>query len=149
MVEPHHNLSWMRDGPEDEIRIIKRGATAIDSIKRTFDQVMEIGRALAVIRKKAETLPQRKQAQQQQQQQQQRKQAQRHQKKKRKGDRLLTKQEVLDKTRVSYTNLWDLMRKNLFPRSIVGAGNRVLWFESEVDAYLAALPRTKLKGDAS
>jgi prophage regulatory protein len=61
------------------------------------------------------------------------------------GDRLLLKAEVLDRTKVGYTTLWSMMRRGQFPLS-VSLGRRVGWFESEVDNWLAALPRVELKG---
>jgi predicted DNA-binding transcriptional regulator AlpA len=60
--------------------------------------------------------------------------------------RLLSKREVLAIVGVSYPTLWSMMRANSFPRSRkVGGQSR--WLSSEVAAWLAALPRSRLKGD--
>jgi Prophage CP4-57 regulatory protein (AlpA) len=43
--------------------------------------------------------------------------------------------------------MWAWMRAGTFPRSRV-AGGKSVWRSDEVDAWLAALPVRKLKGDA-
>jgi predicted DNA-binding transcriptional regulator AlpA len=53
------------------------------------------------------------------------------------GDRLIAKKEVLDRVGVSYPALWGWMR----------SGNRTVWLESEVDCFLASLPRRKFKSE--
>jgi predicted DNA-binding transcriptional regulator AlpA len=68
--------------------------------------------------------------------------------KKRKGERLVFKTEVLDRIGKSYPWVWSMMRRGLFPRSVM-IGANVAWYESEIDAYLAGLKRTVLKGDAA
>ena len=60
---------------------------------------------------------------------------------------LLSKREVLAIVGVSYPTLWSLMRANTFPRSRK-VGGQSKWVSSEVAAWLAALPKTRLKGDA-
>jgi len=61
------------------------------------------------------------------------------------GARLLSKGDVLDKVGVTYPTIWKLMRQGAFPRSVV-VGGKVAWLEHEVDAWIAALPRRRLKG---
>jgi predicted DNA-binding transcriptional regulator AlpA len=61
--------------------------------------------------------------------------------------RLIERAEVLDKVPLSYATIWSLMRAGAFPRSRV-VGDRSFWVESEVDAWIAALPQRALKGDA-
>ena len=63
------------------------------------------------------------------------------------GIRLLSKREVLAIANVSYPPLWAWMRAGSFPRSRV-AGGKSVWRSDEVEAWLAALPIRKLKGDA-
>jgi prophage regulatory protein len=60
--------------------------------------------------------------------------------------RLLTKPEVLARVRLTYPTIWKLMRENKFPRGRI-VGNKVMWFESDVDAWVDALPSPELKGD--
>jgi predicted DNA-binding transcriptional regulator AlpA len=62
------------------------------------------------------------------------------------GDRLIAKKEVLDRVGVSYPALWAWMRSNYFPHGYA-LGNRTVWLESEVDCFLASLPRRKFKGE--
>jgi prophage regulatory protein len=63
-----------------------------------------------------------------------------------KGDRLLSKSDVLARVPSSYARLWAMMVAGTFPRS-VKLGARAAWYESEIDAWLVTLERTKLKGD--
>jgi predicted DNA-binding transcriptional regulator AlpA len=63
----------------------------------------------------------------------------------RRGARLLSKGDVLDKVGLSYVSVWKLMREGAFPRSVV-VGAKVAWLEHEVDEYIAKLPRRRLKG---
>lgn len=62
------------------------------------------------------------------------------------GNRLLSKLEVLDRIGVTFPTIWAWMRAGTFPRSVV-IGGKTAWIESEVEAWIAALPRQKLKGD--
>jgi predicted DNA-binding transcriptional regulator AlpA len=64
--------------------------------------------------------------------------------------RLLSKGEVLDKIGVTYPTIWKLMRDGAFPRPVVigSTGGKNAWLESEVDAWIAALPRRRLKGQS-
>jgi predicted DNA-binding transcriptional regulator AlpA len=62
------------------------------------------------------------------------------------GARLLSKGELMDKVGVTYPTIWKLMRQGTFPRSVV-IGGKVAWLEHEVDAFIASLPRRRLKGE--
>ena len=59
---------------------------------------------------------------------------------------LLSKRDVLAIVGVSYPTLWSMMRANTFPRSRK-VGGQSKWVSSEVAAWLAALPKSRLKGD--
>jgi predicted DNA-binding transcriptional regulator AlpA len=61
--------------------------------------------------------------------------------------KLIYKPAVLDAVGVSYPTLWKWMRQGVFPRSRE-VGNKVCWFEHEVQEWLANRPIKKLKGDA-
>ena len=60
--------------------------------------------------------------------------------------RLISKCELLDKVPLSYATIWKMMRAGGFPRSRI-IGDRTVWVEREVDAWIAALPNRRLKGD--
>jgi prophage regulatory protein len=60
--------------------------------------------------------------------------------------RLLSKGEVLAKVGLSYVSVWKLIREGAFPRAVVIGGGKNAWLEHEVDAWIAALPRRRLKG---
>ena len=65
-------------------------------------------------------------------------------------DRLLSRKQVMEIVGLSYPTIWDMMRKGQFPRSVqVGRGPvpRVAWRESEIMAWMYALPRSRLLGD--
>ena len=62
-------------------------------------------------------------------------------------ERLMSKPEVVTATSTSYPTIWAWMRAGKFPRSRV-VGGRSMWLASEVNAWLAGLPRRPLKGDA-
>ena len=62
--------------------------------------------------------------------------------------RLLSKVEVCDKVGLDYSHIWKLMHRGKFPRSRLIGDKRVMWLESEVDQWIADLPKVKLrKGD--
>jgi predicted DNA-binding transcriptional regulator AlpA len=63
-----------------------------------------------------------------------------------KGDRLLSKSDVLARVPASYPRIWQMMVAGTFPRS-VKLGSRAAWYASEIDSWLINLERTKLKGD--
>ena len=60
--------------------------------------------------------------------------------------RLISKPEVLDRVGVTYPTIWAWMREGRFPRSRE-LGGKVAWIEAEVEAWIAALPVRRLKGD--
>jgi prophage regulatory protein len=60
--------------------------------------------------------------------------------------RLISKPEVLDRVGVTFPTIWKWMREGKFPRSRV-LGGKTAWIESEVEAWIAALPVRRLKGD--
>jgi predicted DNA-binding transcriptional regulator AlpA len=63
------------------------------------------------------------------------------------GTRLLSKPEVLDRVGVTYQTIWAWMRTGKFPRSRV-IGGKICWLENEIEAWMKALPKSRLKGDA-
>ena len=64
------------------------------------------------------------------------------------GARLISKHEVVDRVGVAYPTLWQWMREKppRFPRSRA-LGGKTVWIKSEIDAWIAALPKRPLKGD--
>jgi predicted DNA-binding transcriptional regulator AlpA len=60
--------------------------------------------------------------------------------------RLLSKRQVLDIANVSYPTLWSWMRRGSFPRSRA-VGGKSMWVSTEIEAWMAALPLCRLKGD--
>ena len=58
----------------------------------------------------------------------------------------LNRTEVCAKTRLAYVSIWRRLKAGTFPRGYQ-VGPRILWKESEVDAWLEAQPRQRLKGD--
>jgi predicted DNA-binding transcriptional regulator AlpA len=60
--------------------------------------------------------------------------------------RLLDRHEVCAITGTSYPTIWTWMRAKKFPRSRV-VGGRTMWLTTEIEAWIAALPVRKLKGD--
>lgn len=61
--------------------------------------------------------------------------------------KILPKAEVCDLVGVSYQSLWNWMRADKFPRSITVGPGKIGWYETEVAEWIAARPRTVLKGD--
>ena len=59
---------------------------------------------------------------------------------------LLMKHEVVAITGMTFPTLWLWMRQGKFPRSRI-VGGKSAWLASEVEAWIAALPVRKLKGD--
>ena len=53
-------------------------------------------------------------------------------------ERLLSPPVVLDRTSLSRTTLWRLVRRNEFPPSVTLSPGRVAWPESQVNAWIAA-----------
>jgi predicted DNA-binding transcriptional regulator AlpA len=62
--------------------------------------------------------------------------------------RLLSKAQVLDRVPVTFPTLWAWMRAGKFPRARI-IGSKSCWVESEVEAWIAARPLRRLKGDAA
>jgi predicted DNA-binding transcriptional regulator AlpA len=60
--------------------------------------------------------------------------------------RLMFRAEVLELLGVTNPTLWAWMRSGFFPRS-VDIGSKRAWIASEVESWLARLPRSRLKGD--
>jgi predicted DNA-binding transcriptional regulator AlpA len=61
-------------------------------------------------------------------------------------ERLLDRAEVLRRIPVTYVTLWKRMRDGTFPRSR-NFGGKVVWLESEIEAYIKNRPLQALKGD--
>jgi len=62
--------------------------------------------------------------------------------------RLMLKKEVLDRIGVTYPTLWHWMREERFPMSRQ-LGGKVCWLASEVEAFMQALPKSRLKAAAA
>lgn len=60
--------------------------------------------------------------------------------------RLIYKPELRELIGCSYSTVWQWMRDGKFPRS-VAVGGKSAWYLDEVEAWLEALPRRRLKGD--
>jgi len=60
--------------------------------------------------------------------------------------RLISKSEVLRRVGLSYPTVWNRMREGTFPRCRISGGKSV-WFEDEIEAWMAGLPKRRLKGD--
>ncbi len=58
----------------------------------------------------------------------------------------LTRDEVVAKCRICYVSIWRRIRTGDFPRGRNVCG-KILWKESDIDAWLEAQPRQRLKGD--
>lgn len=58
----------------------------------------------------------------------------------------ITKDELVDKTHLSYTTLWKLTRAGDFPRG-KQVGRQLLWREDDVDAWLESRPDQIVGGD--
>jgi prophage regulatory protein len=61
-------------------------------------------------------------------------------------DRLILREELIDRVGVSYVTVWNWMRAGTFPRSR-GIGGRTAWIESEIADWIASRPIRRLKGD--
>ena len=66
-------------------------------------------------------------------------------------ERLVFKNELLERVPFSYPTIIRMMKKNKFPRSVVagtgGSAPKIAWYESEVEAWLAQLPRSTYLGE--
>jgi prophage regulatory protein len=58
--------------------------------------------------------------------------------------RLLSKPEVLDRVALTFPTIWKLMREGKFPHGRA-LGGKTVWVESEIEAWIAALPDRKYK----
>ena len=63
--------------------------------------------------------------------------------------RLLDKKQVTNRVGVSFPTIWKMMRAGKFPRARTVGDLKSVWLESEVEAWMAALPLSRLKDDAS
>ena len=62
--------------------------------------------------------------------------------------KLLSRKDVLERVPLSYATIWKMMRDGEFPRSRE-IGGKCAWLETELNAWIADRPKTKLKGDAA
>lgn len=60
-------------------------------------------------------------------------------------DRILSKQEVCERTSLSMSAIWRLEKQGRFPRRVAISANRVGWRESEIEAWAESLPVVDLK----
>jgi len=60
--------------------------------------------------------------------------------------RLISKAELLERIGVTFPTIWQWMRDGKFPRSRE-LGGKACWIESEVEAWINALPKRRYKGD--
>ena len=52
--------------------------------------------------------------------------------------RFLKKREVIYRTGIPSSSMYDLISRNLFPKQIkLSGGKSVVWLESDIDAYMA------------
>jgi prophage regulatory protein len=51
-------------------------------------------------------------------------------------ERFLRIREVMEKTSLRYSTVWDFVAKNKFPQPIKLSARVTVWLESEVDAYM-------------
>ena len=60
---------------------------------------------------------------------------------------LILKAEVLERVPFSYPTIWQKMRRGEFPLSVQldDAGNKVAWFEDEIDEWIESRKRVELK----
>jgi predicted DNA-binding transcriptional regulator AlpA len=64
------------------------------------------------------------------------------------NDGLIGKCKLLHRVPLSYTTVWNRMRRGEFPLS-VKVGGRVFWHQHEVEAWLSALPRSEYLSPSS
>jgi prophage regulatory protein len=60
--------------------------------------------------------------------------------------RLLNKRAVMARIPLSYPSIWAAMLRGEFPRSRE-VGGRVMWLESEIEAWITSRPVKRLKGE--
>jgi predicted DNA-binding transcriptional regulator AlpA len=74
-----------------------------------------------------------------------------HKRETRNGQRFLTKAEVQERVKLSYSAIWLKMNRDEFPRPrVTGPGNnqKVMWLESDIDEWMDGLPVQTYKSDA-
>ena len=57
--------------------------------------------------------------------------------------RLLTLQQVMDRTALSRSTIYSRMDQSLFPRPVRVGSRAIRWVEQEVFDYIASRPRTR------
>jgi predicted DNA-binding transcriptional regulator AlpA len=62
-------------------------------------------------------------------------------------DRLLGKREVCELTGRSFPTIWAWMKRGTFPRARVLAGRSSVWLQSEIVAWMQALPLRNYRAD--
>ena len=62
------------------------------------------------------------------------------------SERLLTKEQVCERVGRTVPTIWSWMRRGLFPRARV-AGRTSVWLESEINAWMTALPLRAYRDD--
>ena len=62
------------------------------------------------------------------------------------GDRLLTRSEVQQRTGLGRSSLYRLMRSGAFPEPFRISAKAVRWSQREIEAWIAALPRSHGEG---
>jgi prophage regulatory protein len=63
-------------------------------------------------------------------------------------DRLLSREQVLAATGLSYPTIWRMMREGTFPRARE-VGGRTFWLASEIQDWIKSRPIKRLKDDAA
>ncbi|MFZ7158858.1 hypothetical protein C3007_10555 [Avibacterium gallinarum] len=64
---------------------------------------------------------------------------------KEKKERFISLDEVITRTSLSKSTIYNYMRGGKFPKSIMIASNRVVWLESEVDSWIEEKLRRRVK----
>lgn len=67
-------------------------------------------------------------------------------KKSAKGERFISRRQLLDRIPVSYPTIWKWMVSGEFPRGR-SLGGKIAWVESEVDRWIVERSKVRLKGD--
>ena len=67
--------------------------------------------------------------------------------KKKKSNRLISRKEVVERVGLSYPTIWEMMKKDKFPRSRQLGPQKVCWYEWEIDEFIDNLPIQPLQGD--
>ena len=60
---------------------------------------------------------------------------------------LLDKKQVINRVGVSFPTIWKWMRAGKFPRARTVGDLKSVWLENEVEAWMSALPLSRLSGD--